>query len=130
MSTSDDLAELLRADPAVKAAWIFGSVARGRAGRESDLDIAVLGDAPLSTADKMRLIHDLSQVCLRPVDLIDLQATRGPVVEQVIRHGRRLFCEDTTLCAEFMKRWVFDRADWLPYRRRALKSRRDAWIND
>jgi predicted nucleotidyltransferase len=127
--TPDDIATVLRAESLVRAAWVFGSVARGAAGPESDLDVAVLGERALTADEKMHLIGGLARRCLRPVDLIDLQATQSPVVGQVIRYGQRLFCDDETLCAEFMKRWVFDRADWIPYRERALKSRRDAWIN-
>lgn len=125
----DDIVTVLRAESLIRAAWVFGSVGRGTAGPESDLDVAVLGERALMADEKMRLIGGLARRCLRPVDLIDLQATQSPVVGQVIRYGKRLFCDDETLCAEFMKRWVFDRADWIPYRERALKSRRDAWIN-
>lgn len=129
MCDSEDISDVLRAEPLIKAAWLFGSMARGTAGPESDLDVAVLGERALTADEKMHMIELLAQRCLRPVDLIDLQATQTLVVGQVIRYGKRLFCDDTTLCAEFMKRWVFDQADWMPYRKRALKTRRDAWIS-
>jgi len=64
----------------------------------------------------------------RPVDLVDLQVARGPIVGRVLRGGTRLFCNDTALCAELIKRWWFNQADWLPYRRRILKDRREQWI--
>jgi len=47
----------------------------------------------------------------------------------VLRQGRRLFCDDTTRYAELLKRWMFDQADWMPYRRRILQTRRQAWID-
>jgi predicted nucleotidyltransferase len=117
-----------RVAPEVKAAWVFGSVAAGRARRDSDLDVAVLGEDPLASATKTALIERLAQAEGRPVDLIDLQATRGPIVGRVLTRGTRLFCTDTTPYAELMKRWMFDQADWMPLRRRMLKARRDAWI--
>ena len=42
----NDLARGLRAEPAVRLAWLLGSRARGASGRDSDVDVAVLvGDA-------------------------------------------------------------------------------------
>lgn len=119
-----------RVAPEVKAAWVFGSVAEGSARRNSDLDVAVLGERPLTSATKKALIERLAQTEGRPVDLVDLQVTRGPIVGQVLGCGTRLFCADTTLYAELMKRRMFDQADWEPLRRRILKARRDAWIED
>jgi predicted nucleotidyltransferase len=119
-----------RVAPEVKAAWVFGSVADDRARRDSDLDVAVLGAHPLASATKKALIERLAQAEGRPVDLVDLQATRGPIVGRVLTRGTRLFCTDTTLYAELMKRWMFDQADWMPLRRRMLKARRDTWIED
>jgi Predicted nucleotidyltransferases len=123
-----DLTTLLQSHDHVKAAWLFGSVAKKAANRESDLDVAVLGDEPLSAHGKMKLIEELAQATGRAVDLIDLQATRGPIVDRILHDGVRLFCDDTALYAELMKRWWFDRADWRPYRRRILKERRERWI--
>lgn len=125
---TDAIQSLLRGYDGVKAAWLFGSAARGDEHATSDLDVAVLGDAPLSASKKKGLIEQLAQVGGRPVDLIDLQVTRGPIVGRVLQTGTRLFCDDTTLYAELLKRWWFDQADWMPYRRRILKARRDRWI--
>lgn len=129
VDTHKDIADLLRAQPGVQAAWVFGSFAGGPVRPGSDLDVAVLGKEPLDAAQKKTLIERLARTVGRPVDLIDLQATRGPIVGQVLRHGRRLFCDDTTRYAELLKRWMFDQADWMPYRRRILRTRRQAWID-
>lgn len=124
----DHIAECLRRHDGVKAAWLFGSVALGRERPSSDLDVAVLGEKPLSAAEKKELIEQLARRSGRPVDLIDLQATRGPIVGRVLQRGTRLFCDDPALYAELITRWWFDQADWLPYRRRILKDRREQWI--
>jgi hypothetical protein len=76
----------------------------------------------------MNLIQRLAQVSGRPVDLIDLQASHGPIVGRVLHEGRQLFCKDSRLYAGLIKRWMFDQADWMPYRRRIMKARREAWI--
>lgn len=119
---------LLRAQEGVEAAWLFGSVARDDAQPMSDLDVAVLGEKPLSAEKKESLIEQLAQETGRPVDLIDLQGTHGPIVGRILQKGSKLFCDDTTLYATLLKRWWLDQADWMPYRRRILKERRDQWI--
>ena len=124
----DDIAECLRGHEHIEAAWLFGSLAQGRERPGSDLDVAVLGERPLSATEKKQLIERLARGSGRPVDLIDLQATRGPIVGRILQDGTPLFCDDTVLYAELIKRWWFDQADWLPYRRRILKDRREQWM--
>lgn len=124
------ITRILRGHDAVDAAWLFGSVAQNAADRESDLDVAVLGPQPLPAHLKMKLIEELAQETGRAVDLVDLQATHGPIVGRILQDGVRLFCDDTTLYAERMKRWWLDQADWRPYRRRILKERRERWIEN
>lgn len=122
--------DLLQSHDGIGAAWVFGSVASGTASPASDLDVAVLPGEPLSADEKLGLIEKLAQETGRPVDLVDLQATRGPIVDRVLQTGARLFCDDTTLYAELLKRWWLDRADWRPYRRRILQERREQWIGN
>jgi len=122
------ITELLRSHPAVEAAWVFGSVARQEATPESDLDVAVLGPRSLSSAAKKAITERLAHATGRPVDLIDLQETHGPVLKQILTDGTRLFCDDSTLYAEVLKQWWAEQADWRPYRRRILRRRRKQWI--
>lgn len=124
------IARLLRAHDAIEAAWLFGSLADGAARSDSDLDVAILGPDPLTSEEKEKLIESLARTFGRPVDLIDLEVTRGPIVGQILRHGTRLFCDDSSLYAEILKRWWFYQADWMPYRRRILRERREQWIEN
>jgi len=128
MKCAERITDILRRHPEVQVAWLFGSAASGRLTPDSDLDVAVLGRGPLSAAATKPLIEQMAQACRRPVDLVDLQATHGPIVGRVLQEGERLFCDDTTLYADLMKRHMFDQADWLPLRRRILDIRRRAWI--
>ncbi len=125
-----NVTKVLQRHEDVEAAWLFGSVADDTANANSDLDVAVLGRDPLTAPEKKTLITQLAQTTGRPVDLIDLQTTRGPIVGQILQGGIRLFCDDTSLYAELLKRWWFDQADWMPYRRRILKTRREQWIEN
>jgi predicted nucleotidyltransferase len=127
MDLNNRIRHVLALHGGIRLAILFGSLAKGRATPESDLDLAVLMDAPLSAETKMALIGDLSQAIGRPVDLIDLRATGESILGQVLKHGVRLLGSDTDY-AELLKRHLFDEADFMPYRRRILAERRRAWI--
>ena len=124
----DDLIAAIRTVPAVQAAWVFGSVAAGAAHAGSDVDVAVLAEQPLTADETRALIEALAQATGRPVDVVDLQASQGSIVKQALIQGRQLFCDDTTLYAERLKRFWFDQADWEPYRQRIQRSLLERWI--
>lgn len=127
MDLNNHIQQILTRRGRIRLAILFGSLAKGRATPESDLDLAVLMDAPLSAETKMALIGDLSQAVGRPVDLIDLHVTGEPILGQILKYGVRLLGSDTDY-AELIKRHLFDEADFMPYRRRILAERRRAWI--
>lgn len=106
------------------------SSARSRGGQGSDVDLAVMGDGPLCAETKMTLIERLAQETNRPVDLIDLQSARGVLLRRILQTGERMYDPDPDhrLYAELLKRHVFYQTDFAPYRRRLLKERRRAWI--
>lgn len=60
---------LLRAH-GVTEAYLFGSVATGHAGPNSDLDVLVSFDRPVPLFDQLRLAERLGKVCGRSVDLM------------------------------------------------------------
>jgi len=60
----------------IRLAMLFGSLVSGRAGRDSDLDLAVYTGRPIEFGEKMELILSLSENFGRPVDLIDPAKTR------------------------------------------------------
>ena len=127
MDLNKRIQKVLAQHGGIRLAILFGSLAKGRATPESDLDLAVLMDVPLSAETKMALIGDLSQAMGRPVDLIDLSVTGEPILGQILKYGVRLLGSDTDY-AELIKRHLFDEADFMPYRRRILAERRLAWI--
>jgi predicted nucleotidyltransferase len=73
------LAEL-RAHGVVEA-HLFGSFAHGDAGPESDVDLFVRFDPPVSFFDQLRLAELLKQICGRPVEVItDLHPAFAPYI--------------------------------------------------
>ena len=127
MDLNNRIRQVLNQHGGIRLAILFGSLAAGRATPESDLDLAVLMEAPLSAETRMALIGELSQATGRPVDLIDLRTTGVSVLGQILKHGVRLFGSDSDY-AELIKRHLFEEADFMPYRRRILTERRQAWI--
>ncbi|MCC5869161.1 MAG: nucleotidyltransferase domain-containing protein [Gammaproteobacteria bacterium] len=121
--------EILKEDPTIELAFAFGSVARGTADVDSDLDIAVLASRTLSPRNRRLLIGRLAQASGRPVDLVDLSNADVIVVREVVRDGTRLFCRDEGRYLDLLSRMVTDAEDFLPLRERLLKARRDAWLD-
>lgn len=93
----DALRALLRdAPPQALCAWLFGSEARGEAGRRSDVDVAVLYVAPPEPrldAGPLDLEGALERALGRPVQLV---VNRAPadLVHRVLRDGRLLLDRD------------------------------------
>ena len=129
MSRSIDLLlkEVLERFPQVSLAVLFGSVAMGRQRHNSDLDIAVSANQPLTANEKIAIISALAECTGRPIDLIDLNVVAEPLLGQVVRHGRRILGSDT-LYGKLISRHLFEQADFMPYRARLLAERRLAWI--
>ena len=111
--------------PQIKLALIFGSFAAGTAIADSDIDLAVLADAPLDKKMRVALIARIAKELGRPVDLVDMR-TAGVVMLGEVFKGERLLGDDA-LFAEQLCRYLIDREDFLPLRRRILRERRAAW---
>jgi predicted nucleotidyltransferase len=130
-TNSEPLLESLRrelaADPQIRLAYLFGSSARDAAAADSDLDIAVSAGQPLSRDQRIALIDRLAALVGRPIDLVDLARAGLPILGQVLIHGRRILGGDDDH-ARLLVRYLFDAADFLPYRNRILEERRAAWI--
>jgi predicted nucleotidyltransferase len=125
----DAIAALVAGETGIRLALIFGSLAKGRARNDSDVDVAVAADRPLDIGTKMRLIEQLAVLTGRPIDLVDLQAADGLILKQVLVEGRLLFCRDRALYARLMQRMIFDQEDAMRYHQRILAVRRNAWIS-
>lgn len=77
---SEEFLALLRAWGVVQA-YLFGSVAAGNARPESDLDLLVTFDPPVSLFKQMDLAEDLSRLCGRNVDLMtDIDPAFAPYI--------------------------------------------------
>ncbi|MDI9350136.1 MAG: nucleotidyltransferase domain-containing protein [Candidatus Symbiobacter sp.] len=68
--------DILQAHVPKRTVWAFGSRVTGKARRHSDLDLAIMGDAPLPDAIRIDLAEDFTQSDLAfTVDLVDWAVT-------------------------------------------------------
>jgi len=121
------LGPVLARHPELELVIVFGSLATGRQGPDSDLDIAVQARRPLTVAQRIALVGELALASGRAIDLVDLRAVGQPLLGQILVHGRRLAGNDRAF-AEIVRKHLFDAADFLPYAQRIVEQRRQAWI--
>jgi uncharacterized protein len=122
------IGQVLARHPSIVVAILFGSLAAGKSRNNSDLDFAVASTTPLAPQTRLQLIEELAIGLGRPVDLIDLTQTHGPLLQQILTKGRLLICTDRTRYADLLLRVVYEEADVMPYYHRILAERRRAWI--
>jgi len=105
---------VLKAEPAVAAAYIFGSFGTDRFNSDSDIDIGVLyAKMPGKTFDKayFELKGKLEEAVGNEVDLVILNSSSPILCMQVLKHGRKIFEKDTRTANEFFVRTVGSYAD-------------------
>ena len=70
MSTLDkQLARFISRYAEFKLAILFGSQATGNVTGDSDIDLALLSDAPISSSKKLQLVEQIGARFGRPVDI-------------------------------------------------------------
>ena len=127
MSNIDQLlTRLLERYPQFELAILFGSQATGGVTGDSDIDLALLSDAPIPGSLKLELIERIGAEFGRPVDIVDLFFAAEPILGQVFK-GRRLFGDDATY-ARLLTKHLINTADFVPLQQRILTERRNAWI--
>jgi hypothetical protein len=87
----DRLASRLRAVGA-RYATVFGSVARGQAQPDSDIDVAVSFGKPMSSDLRMAVLGIVADVSGRSVDLIDLESAGGLIRARALG-GAEILCD-------------------------------------
>ena len=68
----------------VRKAGVFGSVARGEATPESDIDLLVDAPKDISLLDFIHIMHELEDVLGRKVDLAEYDAIKPTLRERIL----------------------------------------------
>lgn len=116
--------------PQVSAVWLFGSLAAGKGGRNSDIDIAVLFVPGLSKYERfdlrLSLAGELARLAGREADVVDMETAPLYLQHQVRKTGRLIVEKDHTYRVGFdvrSRRTYFDFAPVLELRNRRLIQR-------
>ncbi|MCX7840160.1 MAG: nucleotidyltransferase domain-containing protein [Anaerolineae bacterium] len=114
------LARYFATQPDVVVAYLFGSVAKGSARPQSDVDIAVLFDARLNAEQRLQrerdIVGDLSCFATRTIDVRSLHCVSPVFVAQVLRYGQLLYARHPHERIEFEVRAMSTYLDTQPLR--------------
>lgn len=110
--------------PGIVSAYVFGSVAEGRAHRESDLDVGVLLDRQIYPDERTRfdaqitLRRHVSPASVgREVDIVVLNDA-SPVLGRRIVRGDQVYCADPEADHAFRRTVQLRAADLDPFLRK------------
>lgn len=91
-----ELHSFFRGEEPVVVAYLFGSVAKGAAGRLSDVDVAVLLSKgyDLTLDYRLYLMGELAEIIGRETDVVILNEVPPLLRYEVIKCGKILYCKD------------------------------------
>ena len=99
---------------AVKAVYLFGSLALGRYNSLSDIDLAYLSQDKIDDIENLH--YDLC--CFlktEEVDFINLKKVPLSNKYEIISHGKLVYCSDQEYLADFKENVYLNYFDFLPY---------------
>jgi predicted nucleotidyltransferase len=119
----------LERDADLLLALLFGSFATGKVNANSDLDIAVAYPWSLSLDERISKAQGLSAAINKEVDLVDLRAAHGILLQQVLGHRRTLVNRDPELYGMIIARRINQEEDLMPLYEQGLRARRDRFLH-
>lgn len=111
--------------PGIVSAYLFGSVADGRAHRESDVDVGILLDRavhprPADRFDaRLRCVGRLSAALGREADVVILNDAPPQLARHIMATGDRALLNDPAVDHAFRRTTMSRAADLEPFLRRA-----------
>lgn len=126
---TERITEELCDDVGLEVVIVHGSRVSGTARADSDVDIAVLYDAPLSLEQRFSLLARLENVLGKPVDLVDLFSLHGTILKKILTKGRVLLGRGSVKYTQLLRRMVFNQEDMMPYYNRAIAERLKGFIH-
>lgn len=123
---AERIAVVVATYPEVAAAWVFGSVARGEARPDSDLDVALLPSKAGMTLDRqLGLAARLEALTGRRVDLVELSLRELVLCHEVLTLGCLVYEADRERRIDFVSDALVRASDFMPIWRAA----HDGWID-
>lgn len=124
MKVEDQVGELIRREEQVELAYLFGSRARGKGGKLSDVDVAVYLDESLSSSERfklrLRLMSEMSSLLRTDkVDLVVMNDAPSTLNYEIIRF-KPVYVRDASRRVEVEHRIMSGYLDRRYYEKRAL----------
>ena len=105
----------------VQLAFAFGSLAANKMRFNSDVDIAILKEEPLTLDERIAFMNELAEVTKTDVDLIDLFFEEGLLLKEVMTTGEILLCQSESALLYLNQRVFSFSEDFEPTYRLMLK---------
>ncbi len=115
------LRDFFRSRPSVRAAYLYGSVARGESGPKSDVDVALLlgeGEPPALQDEALQIEGELERRLGRVVQVVVLNFAPLDLIHAVLRDSILVGESDRSARIRFEVRARNDYFDLLPVLRR------------
>jgi predicted nucleotidyltransferase len=101
------IAQFAAGQPAILAAYLFGSAAQERMTAESDVDIGLLFAKSPDGLGLLALQEELATLLGRQSDLVSLNQASPILAMQVLKHGELIFERSERAVREFQVRTLF-----------------------
>lgn len=105
--------------PGLRAVYRYGSAGGVFERHDSDIDLAIMADAPLSFKTHLELSATLARQTGKDIDLNDMRRLPVTLRVQIVTQGMRLFAANATAAEEYDSRVLSDYA-YLNEARRAI----------
>lgn len=122
----EQVGQVLSRYPAVAAAYLFGSRAKGEGGADSDIDLALLGARDALQAGKLDMLADLSAAGMERVDLVLLEGADTVLRFEAVHPNCLVYAREDFHHGSYFSRTIREYFDLVPYlemQREALKTR-------
>jgi uncharacterized protein len=116
VALTDELRELLEPVAEVRLAVLFGSHARGRATKRSDVDVCVTVQP--DTLEARERVRQALWGRVPPADLVFGSQAPPLLRMEIARHGQVVLEREPHAWANFKAKAMIDWGDWAPYARR------------
>ena len=100
--------------PEIEIVTLFGSASKGQLQQDSDIDIAVAANRKLSSEMRTDIYMALEQSLARDIDIIDLNAVNGLILQKALCSGDIIIKKSIPLLARLLKKMWYDQTDMMP----------------
>lgn len=117
---------ILKRYPAIEAAYLFGSLAKGSAGTDSDLDLALVGSREQLAEQKLDILADLTADGFEKIDFVLLDGADTILRFEAVSPNCLLYARDDFDHGSYFSKTLREYFDFEPYlriQREAIKAR-------